>query len=212
MTRGRGAIVVWGHPAPHSGRQGPRCYVAPALSKLPRARLLLAVLYVALIAAVIASDIEPEQAREQLRASGFWGPLIFLGAFAALQPLGVASHVFIIAAALVWDPWLALPLSWAGAVIAGCVAFGFARFVGRSWVQEHIPKRLEGYDERLALRGFQTVFLLRLMFFTFGPLQLLFGVSKVRFVPFLLGSMLGLLPWIAIETLFGGSVIEWLLR
>ena len=181
------------------------------MSKLPRARLLLALVYVALIATVVALDIDPEQARTQLRDSGLWGPLIFLGAFAALQPLGVASHVFIIAAALVWDPWLAFPLSWVGAVTAGCVAFGFARFVGRSWVQEHLPKRLEGYDGRLATRGFQTVFTLRLMFFTFGPLQLLFGVSKVRFVPFVLGSVFGLLPWIAVETWFGGSVVEWLL-
>lgn len=179
--------------------------------KLPSsARIALALLYVGLIVAVFALDIDPAQARDALRDSGPWGPIGFVVAFAALQPLGVASHAFILAAALVWSPWLALPLSWTGAVLAGCVAFGFARTVGRDWVQARLPRRLRGYDERLATRGFRTVLVLRLLLFTFGPMQLMLGVSRVRFAPFLLGSVIGLLPWIALETIAGGLLSEML--
>lgn len=185
--------------------------LTPAVSKPPRARLLLVLVYLALIVAVFSMDLDPEEVRERLRSSGAWGPIVFVAAFAALQPLGVASHAFIIAAALIWNPWFAFSLSWIGAVAAGCVAFAFARYVGREWVQDRLPPKLEGYDERLAERGFRTVLLMRLGLFTFGPMQLLFGVSRVRFVPFVLASIVGLVPWIALETWFGGNLVEWLL-
>lgn len=110
---------------------------------------------------------------------------------------------------MVWPPWIALVLSWAGAVCAGCVAFGFARYMGRDWVQKRLPDKLSKYDERLATHGFRTVLVMRLMLFTFGPMQLMFGVSRVRFVPFVLGSIFGLLPMLAVETWLGGNVVDW---
>ena len=118
--------------------------------------------------------------------------------------------MFIIAASLVWPPAVAVPLSWAAAVAAGCVAFGFARFVGHDWVQERLPDRLRGYDEALATKGLRTVLVLRLTMFTFGPMQLMLGVSKVRFSKYVLGTALGLFPMIAIETLVGASLVDWL--
>ncbi len=180
------------------------------MSTSPRARLLLVLLYVVLIVTVFSLDLDLQEVRTQLRASGPWGPLLFIAAFAALQPLGVASHAFVVSAALVWDPWVALPISWAGAVAAGCAAFGFARLVGREWVQQRLPAKLEGYDERLATHGFRTVLVLRLLLFTFGPMQWLFGVSRVRFWPFLFASMIGLVPLLAVETWLGGNLVAWL--
>ncbi len=115
-----------------------------------------------------------------------------------------------IAASLVWSPALALPLSWTGATLAGCTAFGFARFIGRDWVQGRIPERVQGYDEALVTKGFRTVLVLRLTLFTFGPMQLMLGVSKVRLRPYVLGTALGLLPLVAAETLIGASLVEWL--
>jgi uncharacterized membrane protein YdjX (TVP38/TMEM64 family) len=54
------------------------------------------------------------------------------------------------------------------------------------------------------------VLAMRLLLFTFGPMQLMFGVSRVRFVPFVLASAIGLLPMIAIESFVGAGVVDWL--
>jgi uncharacterized membrane protein YdjX (TVP38/TMEM64 family) len=148
--------------------------------------------------------------RAWLQASGIWGPILFVVAFALLQPLGLSAHVFILAASLVWHPVLALALSWAGTIAGGCVAFVFARFVGHQWVQARIPERLRRYDEALQTSGFRTVLVLRLLLFSFGPMQLMLGVSKVRFLPFLAGTALGVLPLVAAETLLGASIVDWL--
>jgi uncharacterized membrane protein YdjX (TVP38/TMEM64 family) len=157
-----------------------------------------------------AEGADATQIRQWLLDLGWWGPLVFLVAFALLQPVGVAAHVFILAAALVWPPFIALPLSLGGAVAAGCVAFGFARFVGFDWVQARLPDKVKGYDEALIIRGFRTVLVLRLTMFTFGPMQLMLGVSKVRFGPYVAGTALGLLPLIAVETFAGASLVDFL--
>ena len=182
-----------------------------------RGRVLRFLAGVAFLAAVcvvlfggVSDDLDAARIREWLRASGVWGPIVFLVAFAVLQPVGVAAHVFILAASLVWHPVLAFFLSWAGTIAGGCIAFAFARFVGHAWVQKRLPERLKRYDHALATAGFRTVLVLRLLFFTFGPMQLMLGVSKVRFFPFLAATALGVLPLVALETLLGASVVEWL--
>ena len=165
------------------------------------------------IAWVVASGaydgLKPDAIRTMLLESGPWGPLVFVLAFAALQPFGFAAHVFIIGASLVWPPAISFLLSWLGAISAGCVAFGFARYMGREWVQKRLPDKLAKYDERLANHGFRTVVIMRLLLFTFGPMQFMFGVSRVRFVPFVLGSAVGLIPMLAAETWLGSNVVAW---
>ena len=53
-------------------------------------------------------------------------------------PLLFAVVVLTLGLAQLWTlaPWVALLASWSGAILAGCVAFAFARYVGRQWVQE----------------------------------------------------------------------------
>ena len=181
-----------------------------------RHRIIRFAIGLALLGAVIgvlvsgvAEGISPESIRAMLLDSHPWGPILFVLAFALLQPFGFAAHVFIIGASLVWPAPVSAALSWGGAVGAGCVAFLFARYMGRDWVQKRLPDKLAKYDERLAEHGLRTVLIMRLMLFTFGPMQFMFGVSRVRFAPFLLGSMIGLIPMICVETWLGANVVDW---
>jgi len=158
----------------------------------------------------VLGSFSPAALRDLVLEAGPWGAVAFLLAFALLQPIGVAAHVFVLTASLIWPPWQALALSWFGAMLAGSAAFWFARCVGHDFVQSRLTPRLRGYDERLAQRGFVTVLGMRLVFFTFGPMQLMFGVSRVRFGSFLAGSAIGLLPLIAFETFAGRGLLDWL--
>lgn len=166
---------------------------------------------VALLLSDVHRSLSPSGIREWLLSSEPWGPLLFLLAFALLQPFGLSAHVFIVGASLVWPPFVAMGLSLAGALLASTFAFWFARWMGREWVQSKLPARLHRWDERLATQGFRTVLVMRLLLFTFGPMQLMLGVSKVRFVPFLVASALGMLPIIALESFVGAGLVEWLL-
>ncbi len=159
-----------------------------------------------------SASLDPNELRLMLRDAGIWGGLLFVLANAALQPLGVAGHVFAIGAGLIWPAPIALALAWTGAIAASCSSFFFARFVGQRWVQARLPGWLREYDERLETRGFRTVLVMRLLFYTFGPMQMMFGVSRVRFGAFISATALGLLPLLCAEVLLGAEVLTRLLQ
>ncbi len=150
--------------------------------------------------------IDPEEMRAWLQDAGAWGGLVFVLAYCVLQPLGVRSVFFLLSAPMVWQPLTAFVLSWAGTLAASLAAFGFARFVGRSWVQRRLPPGIRRLDDRLATRGLRTVLLLRLLFYTAPTLQFALGVSRVRAGAFLTGTLLGVVPFTALMTLLGARI------
>lgn len=178
------------------------------------AKTVIGVLLVAGVVALVASgairSLNGPTLRALVRDSGALGPLGFVLAFAALQPVGFSAHVFVITAGLVWDPIPAFGFAWVGALGATATSFAFARWIGRNWVQERLPDKLESYDERLAARGLRTVIVLRLLFYTFAPMQLMLGVSRVRFRDALTGSALGLVPMMLVEVTMSAGLSAWL--
>ncbi len=182
----------------------------PEPDKRDPLKIVLAVLAFAAIGAMIVMGTHPAFSPENLRAAvaaaGVWGPILFLIAFAILQPFGLSAHAFIIAASFIWPAPMALGLSWTGALLATTVSYWFARYVGREWVQARLPEKIRKYDEQIATKGFRSVLMLRLIFFTFGPMQLMFGVSRARFVDVMTGTAVGVLPIMIAEILLGSKV------
>lgn len=139
---------------------------------------------------------------------GAVGPLVFVLAMFALQPAGVPGLVFMVPAAVVWPLPTAIALSWVGNMGASTIAFAMARHLARDWVQNHMPTRLQGWDERLAGGGLLQVVLLRVVTGQFTPADWLLGVSNVRVGRFLLGTAIGIVPGIVLATTVGGGLVD----
>jgi uncharacterized membrane protein YdjX (TVP38/TMEM64 family) len=125
-----------------------------------------------------------------------------------VQPLGISGHLWVLAAALVWPPVLAVSLSLAGAVLGQAAAFLFYRYVAQEWAQSRVPARLRRFEEQLALRPFRSVVAIRLLSFTWPIVPLMLGVSRLPFWPMLAGTVLGLIPTIVIDV----WLCQWLLE
>ncbi|MBI3201671.1 MAG: TVP38/TMEM64 family protein [Myxococcales bacterium] len=155
---------------------------------------------------------EPARAKQTLLGLGGWGYVVFIVAYAALQPFGVPGTVFIMAAPLVW-PWpVAFVLSMIGTMCATVVGFSFARFVARDWVASKIPQRFKRYDDALERRALLTVFVLRLIFWMPPLLHAFFGVSKVKFSTHFWGSFAGYLLPLFLVSFAGKKLFELLER
>lgn len=138
---------------------------------------------------------------------GPWGYVVFVVAFAAIQPFGLPGTVFVVAASLIW-PWpVALTLSTIGTMGASVVGFSFARFVARDSVAKVIPARFKKYDDALERRAFVTVMTLRLFFWMQPLLHAFFGVSKVRFWTHFWGSLAGYAVPLIVLTFFGERLL-----
>lgn len=181
-----------------------------------RKRLLIAT---ALLAAALGvwwlgaqESIERERLREAVTSAGPWGPIVFVALFALLEAVGVPGLVFIGVAIVVWAPWQAFLLIWAGSLGAGCVGFAFARTIGRRWVAAHMPERFRRFDARLATSGLRYVIAVRVLFYLATPAHWLLGLSGVPFRTAFVGSAIGFAPASALWAFAGGSVFEWIGR
>lgn len=170
--------------------------------------MVAVVLFVAHRMGLLEQFADPARARATLVGLGVWGYVAFVAAYAVFQPFGVPGTVFVWAAPLVW-PWpVAFALSMTGTMAASVVGFSFARFVARDWIAPRIPESFRRYDEALAKRGFQTVVLLRLIFWMPPLLHAFFGVSKVRFATHFWGSLVGYLVPLFLVSFFGQRLFD----
>jgi uncharacterized membrane protein YdjX (TVP38/TMEM64 family) len=116
--------------------------------------------------------------------------------------------VFIVAAPLIWSWPVAFALSMVGTMAASVIGFSFARFVARDWVAARIPKRFRRYDAALEAHAFQTVFLLRLIFWMPQLLHAFFGVSRVPFWTHFWGSVVGYVPPLLVVSVLGAEIFN----
>jgi uncharacterized membrane protein YdjX (TVP38/TMEM64 family) len=157
---------------------------------------------------------KPEEVREAFRALGAWGPVLYVVSFALLEPFFVPGLAFMLPAAFVWDYPQLMLLSWIGATGSGVIGFAFARYIGRGFVESHLPTRFRRYDKWLSDAGLRAVIVARLIFFITPPVNWLFGLSRVPLPTFVIGTAIGFLPGIAVLTylfsIMQETVFEWL--
>jgi uncharacterized membrane protein YdjX (TVP38/TMEM64 family) len=157
---------------------------------------------------------KPAEVREGFRALGDWGPVLYVVSFALLEPFFVPGFAFMLPGAFVWDYPRLFLYSWLGATGAGITGFAFARYIGRDYVQRHMPERIRRYDVWLSDAGLRGVILLRLVLFILPPANWLLGLSRVRFSVGVVGTAIGFIPGMAVITyvlsILQAEMFEWL--
>ncbi len=154
---------------------------------------------------------------------GWPGILMLSAAYVLGTVLLVPGFPMTLAAAVAYG-WGALAICFFGGLLAASISFFIARFLARGFVQRMLQRRpvLKAVDEVAGEDGFMTILLARLTPITpFAFENYAFGVTAVRFWPFLLGSALGIVPgtimnvWIGVigRTAATGeaSLANWLL-
>ncbi|WP_041313556.1 TVP38/TMEM64 family protein [Heliomicrobium modesticaldum] len=121
--------------------------------------------------------------------------------------IGVIPAVFLLGALVIvfgWGPGLFI--GWLGEIAGSAVAFALFRYFGRGPVARWLAKdrTFSEWDEWTARHGFSSIFLIRLApFVPSGAVNLAAAVSSVGFLPFILGTALGKIPTILLETVVG---------
>lgn len=190
--------------------------LAPILRARTWVRIVVATAFVGCLVWLFSSGIldtlDVRALQAKLRATGPWGALLFSALFVFVQPLGPSGHVMVVVAGLTWSPPGAFLLCVTGAVLGQCLYFLFYRYLARDWAQRRVPARLRRYESVLLRRPFASVFVLRLLTFTWPLAPPLLGVSRVGFWVMCGATLLGLMPGIALDLWIGAHVLEWLGR
>ncbi|KAB1210962.1 hypothetical protein CJ030_MR6G019647 [Morella rubra] len=145
---------------------------------------------------------------------GVAGYALFVAVYAGLEVLAIPAIPLTMSAGLLFGSLIGTIIVSISGTVAASVSFLIARYFAR----ERILKLVEGNKKFLAIdkaigeNGFRVVTLLRLSpLLPFSLGNYLYGLTSVKFVPYVLGSWLGMLPgtWAYVSAgAFGRAIIQ----
>ena len=177
---------------------------------MTRIALLLAVVaaLVAAWASGLYAQVTPERVAGLVAGAGVFGPLAFVALFSAAEIVHLPGVLFVLAAAALWPPGVAIPTAYAGALTASLVVFFLSRRIVPATVRARLPEWLLRHEARLESHALPTVIALRLVLFMLPTVHWLLGASRVSFRDYFLGSAIGLLPGVVAYVLLGQQAFE----
>lgn len=176
-----------------------------------RTRLLLAIGLLILIvgggtAYWYGASITPESVRDLLLRLGPWGPIAQIAVLGGVLTLPVIpATIFQVAGGWAFGAGLGFVWTMLGDALGASIGFALARRWGDRLLRRWLTPAALGQVQRLAGRmSWRSVMVLR---FLPGPaytlVSLAAGLSPLSFGAYLLGSVIGVAPWIALLVLAG---------
>ena len=162
----------------------------------------LIVFAIVLIAFSIAAAVFP--VRDWIRNLIDWveqlgpaGIAVFVGAYAIATVLFLPGWIFTVAAGLLFGVVGGTAVALSGATIGAALAFLVARYLVRDSIQNLAGSnpRFQAIDRAIGENGWKIVALLRLNpLIPFNLSNYFYGITAIRFWPYVLTSAIGMLP------------------
>ncbi|MCY7343845.1 MAG: TVP38/TMEM64 family protein [Pseudonocardia sp.] len=164
-----------------------------------RGRLVAGTAAVLLVAGVVLLVVRAggvPDVRAAVAAAGIWAPMLFVLLQGAVTITPLPRTVFTVAAGVLFGSVAGVLLAVAGTTLAAVAAFWLVRRLGAGFVQRHSHRAGIGWVRaRLDQRGLLAVMSLRMIpMVPFAILNYASGLSGVKFVPYMIGTVLGVLP------------------
>lgn len=183
------------------------------------ARLALLLILITGVAAIWFSPLRQHLNREEARSfvehlRGLWyGPLVFMGVFAAAALVAIPASIFVLSAGLIWGWKLGGSYAMAGGILGAVVSFLAARFIGEGLL-DRFGRVGQVVRRQVDHAGFRSLLVLRFIpGIPFAVLNYGAGVAGVRFSDFVLATVFGMAPSVYVfaycaDSLFNGTMSE----
>jgi uncharacterized membrane protein YdjX (TVP38/TMEM64 family) len=172
------------------------------------AAALVAIVLVARALGLDVRQVSPDRIRAFVLSFGLWAPAIYLLIYG--QPIiPLPASIMTAAGGLAFGPLLGPLAAIVGATLRAGNQFALARLLGREAMARLIRGPAARLDQRIAENGFKAVLLIRLIpNVPFDMQNYLLGFSKVRVMPYTLGTLLGVIPGSFAYTYLGYSLTD----
>ncbi|HHC73434.1 MAG TPA: sulfurtransferase [Thiotrichales bacterium] len=175
---------------------------------------LLAVLIAGIALALIYRDRFDAAALESwVGGAGFAGPPVFMLLYALATVLFLPGSVLTLAGGALFGPVWGTLINLTGATVGAALAFLVARYLAADWVERKTGGRLRQLKEGVENEGWRFVAFVRLVpLFPFNLLNYALGLTRIRFLDYVIASWLFMLPgavaytyvgWVGREALAG---------
>ena len=151
-----------------------------------------------------------ERIQDFFQDSGAFGPIIYILAFIAAQPLSLPGAALIIPATFVWTWWEVFIYSMIGCIIASSIGFVVARWLAQDWIRKRLPQRFIRWEKRFVDHALLSTIALRLVTGYAPAADWFLGILKIRWREFLIGTIIGLIPTAFLFAYYGDDTVRWI--
>ena len=163
----------------------------------------------ALVAVLLARTTDLAAVQQAVRSAGLWAPAVFVLLQVAVTVAPVPRTVFTVAAGVLFGSSTGVLLAVAATTATAVLAFWLVRIATRQLVERHAGRAgVAWVRDRLEQRGLLAVVSLRLIpVVPFSAMNYASGLSGVPFAPYLLGTVLGVLPGTVAVVVLGEAAV-----
>lgn len=182
--------------------------------KSPWQPVILLALLTAAVAGVQLSGTSEYLQQDRLRALiasyGTLAPIIYVLIYSLAPVLFLPALPLTLVGGIVFGPIWGVVYTIVGATMGASLAFLVARYAARDWVAARLTgPKWERLDREVAQHGWKVVVFTRLIpAFPFNLLNYAFGLTKVRFVHYLLASFVCMIPATVAFIVFSSSLLD----
>jgi len=179
----------------------------PTRGRLTRAAIGLVALAALVLLARQAGQYVPAAA-EWVDGLGAWGPLAFIGVYAAAVVAFVPGALLTLAGGAIFDLFWGSVYVFVAAVLGSSGSFLVARYLARGAIERRLGgnERFLALDRAIGDHGFKIMFLLRLSpAFPFNVMNYAIGLTGISFRDYLLASV-GMIPGTILYVYYGKLV------
>jgi len=166
-------------------------------------------IFILLTTKFISNDLDIYSIKRYISSFGILAPIIYIIMFALVPLTFFPDSILAIASGLVFGFYKGYIYTTIGALIGGSLAFFIARYLGYDLVKKISNEKLSNLDKLINENGFYIIFLLRLIpLFPFDVISYGAGLTNVKYKHFLLATLFGTIPGIAVFTNIGAKALN----
>ena len=173
--------------------------------------VIFAIIIVSVITGTIFLPVKDWLIRglEWTQGLGIWGPVFVVAFYIVACILFLPGSILTLGAGFLFKVIAGTITVSIGSTLGACAAFLVGRTVARKWIAGKVAKnaKFAAIDEAVAQQGFKIVLLTRLSpVFPFNLLNYAFGLTRIPFWKYALGSWIGMIPGTVMYVYFGAAL------
>ncbi len=163
-------------------------------------RLIQSVIVLVLIIAISVAiyyrdDFSVDLVKQWIDQVGWWAPVIFIFIYATGTILFLPGSIFTFAGGFIFGPVLGVLYNLAGATLGASLSFLIARYLASNFVSQRSGGRLKQLINGIEVEGWRFVAFVRLVpLFPFNLLNYALGLTKIRFIEYVLATFIFIIP------------------
>ncbi len=163
------------------------------------------VLIIAISVAIYYRDIfSVDLIKQWIDQAGWWAPVIFVFAYALAAILFLPGSIFTLAGGVIFGPVWGVFYNLTGATLGAGLSFLIARYLASNLVSERSGSKVKQLINGVEAEGWRFVAFVRLVpLFPFNLLNYALGLTKIRFIEYLVATFIFIIPGCIAYTYIG---------